>query len=53
MLPGETRIEEWLLAADSQPEIVCLVHDNVTLVSVARDGIGFGDHAGTGRAGRP
>jgi DNA-binding transcriptional LysR family regulator len=37
----ETLIEELLAAAASHPEIVCLVRDNATLVSMVREGLGL------------
>ena len=37
----ETLIEELLAAAASNPEIVCLVHDNATLISMVREGLGL------------
>ena len=37
----ETLIEELLMAADSHPQIICLVRDNSTLVSMVREGIGL------------
>lgn len=37
----ETLIEELLAAAASHPEVVCLVRDNATLVSMVREGLGL------------
>jgi len=37
----ETLIEELLAAAASNPEIVCLVRDNATLISMVREGLGL------------
>ena len=37
----ETLIDELLLAADSHPDVICLVRDNETLVSMVRGGIGL------------
>lgn len=37
----ETLIQELLGAAASNPEIVCLVRDNATLVSMVREGLGL------------
>ncbi len=37
----ETLIEELLAAASSHPDVVCLVRDNSTLVSMVREGLGL------------
>jgi DNA-binding transcriptional LysR family regulator len=37
----ETLIEELLAAVASHPEVVCLVRDNATLVSMVREGLGL------------
>lgn len=37
----ETLIKELLTAAASHPEIICLVRDNATLVSMVREGLGL------------
>jgi DNA-binding transcriptional LysR family regulator len=37
----ETLIQELLVAADSRPEIVAMVRDNATLVSMVRAGLGL------------
>jgi DNA-binding transcriptional LysR family regulator len=37
----ETLIEELLMAAASHPDIVCIVRDNATLVSMVREGLGL------------
>jgi len=37
----ETLIEELLTAAASHPDIVCIVRDNATLVSMVREGLGL------------
>jgi DNA-binding transcriptional LysR family regulator len=37
----ETLIQELLAAAASHPEVVCLVRDNATLVSMVREGLGL------------
>lgn len=37
----ETLIEQLLAAAASHPEVVCLVRDNATLVSMVREGLGL------------
>ena len=36
----ETLIQELLAAASSNPDVVCLVRDNATLVSMVREGLG-------------
>jgi DNA-binding transcriptional LysR family regulator len=37
----ETLIQELLAAASSNPDVVCLVRDNATLVSMVREGLGL------------